>query len=48
VVAGIREDRAEQGLADGIRACGEILAAHLPIRPDDRNELPDAPRGGSR
>ncbi len=47
VVAGIREGRAEHGLADGIRACGEILAAHLPIRPGDRNELANAPRGES-
>jgi putative membrane protein len=44
VVAGIRAGRAEHGLADGIRACGEILAGHLPARPDDRNELPNAPR----
>ncbi len=45
IVAGIRAGRAEEGLADGIRACGAILSGHLPIRPDDRNELPNTPRG---
>ena len=45
VVAGISEDRAEVGLTDGIRLCGEILAERFPIRPGDRNELPDNPRG---
>ena len=45
IVTGIRAGRAEEGLADGIRACGEILAGRLPGRPDDRNELPNAPRG---
>ncbi len=46
IVTGIRERRAEAGLADGIRLCGEILSERFPIRPDDRNELPDTPRGG--
>jgi len=45
VVAGIRSGRADQGLIDGIRLCGEILARHFPPRPDDANELPDRPRG---
>jgi putative membrane protein len=46
VLAGIRAGHADQGLVAGIRRCGEILAAHFPPRPDDRNELPDRPRGG--
>ncbi|MFI5314829.1 MAG: TPM domain-containing protein [Myxococcota bacterium] len=46
VLAGIRAGRAEQGLIDGIRLCGEILGASFPPRPGDRNELPDRPRGG--
>ena len=46
VLAGIRAGRAEEGLIDGIRLCGEILAASFPPRADDRNELPDRPRGG--
>ncbi|MEX2205083.1 MAG: hypothetical protein WEF50_02540 [Myxococcota bacterium] len=44
IVAGIRENRAEAGLADGIRLCGEILSERFPIRPGDLNELPNTPR----
>jgi len=46
VLQGIRENRADEGLIDGIRLCGEILAGTFPPRPDDANELPDRPRGG--
>ena len=45
IVTGIKADRAEEGLADGIRLCGEILASRFPPRPDDTNEIPNAPRG---
>jgi putative membrane protein len=45
VLAGIRAGHADQGLIAGIRRCGEILAANFPPGPDDRNELPDRPRG---
>jgi putative membrane protein len=45
VLAGIRAGRADAGLVDGIRLCGEILTANFPRRADDRNELPDRPRG---
>jgi uncharacterized membrane protein len=31
-----------QGILHGIRKAGELLAAHFPHRPDDRNELPDS------
>ena len=45
VVAGIKERRAEAGLADGIRLCGEILSQRFPSRPGDVDELPNTPRG---
>jgi len=45
VIDGIKAKRAEEGLTDGIRICGEILAGRFPPRPDDTNELPDTPRG---
>jgi putative membrane protein len=47
IILGIKTDRAEEGLADGIRMCGEILADRFPPRPDDANELPNAPRGAT-
>jgi putative membrane protein len=45
VVRGIQAGAADVGLSDGIRLCGQILAGTFPPRPDDRNELPDRPRG---
>jgi putative membrane protein len=39
ILTGIREQRAEEGLVEAIRACGEILAARFPPRADDTNEL---------
>jgi putative membrane protein len=45
VLDGIRSGRADDGLVEAIRLCGEHLAAHFPRRPDDVNELPDRPRG---
>lgn len=32
-----------QGILHGIRKAGELLAAHFPRQPGDRNELPDGP-----
>jgi putative membrane protein len=46
VVEGIRRGQADEGLVEAIRLCGEILQRHVPAGPDDRNELPDRPRGG--
>jgi putative membrane protein len=40
--AGLRSDRAVEGLAAAIRRCGEILRAHLPAAPRHVNELPNA------
>ena len=45
VLEGIRAGRADEGLVEAIRSCGEHLAAHFPRQPDDRNELPNRPRG---
>ncbi|HXX48791.1 MAG TPA: TPM domain-containing protein, partial [Myxococcota bacterium] len=45
VLEGIRSGRADDGLVEAIRLCGEHLAAHFPRRADDVNELPDRPRG---
>ena len=38
-LSGIRERRAEEGLCEAIRTCGELLAAEFPPRPDDTDEL---------
>ena len=39
VVDGMKAGRAAGGLEQAIRKCGELLARHFPIRPDERNEL---------
>jgi putative membrane protein len=42
IVAGMREGRPGPALAEAIRRCGDLLAAHdLGRRPDDMDELPD-------
>jgi len=35
--------RFERGVVIGVRAVGDLLAAHFPARPDKPNELPDRP-----
>lgn len=30
-----------EGVVHAVRKAGELLAAHFPLQPDDRNELPD-------
>jgi putative membrane protein len=42
VAAAIRAGRAADGVCEVIAALGTTLAAALPPRPDDENELPDA------
>lgn len=45
LVAAIRAGRAADGMRQAITRCGEILAAHeVVLRPDDEDELSDAPR----
>jgi putative membrane protein len=42
IVAAIRAGRPADGVCEVISALGEVLAAGLPQRADDRNELPNA------
>jgi putative membrane protein len=39
LVDAIRRRRADEGLIEAIRTCGELLAARFPPRPDDVDEL---------
>lgn len=41
--AAFRARRFEDGIADGVRAVGDLLARHFPAGQADRNELPDQP-----
>jgi putative membrane protein len=41
LIAGVKADRAAQGMADAVAQVGVILAAHFPRSDDDINELPD-------
>lgn len=43
VTAGIRAGRFVDALVDALLAAGDRLAAGFPVRPGDRNELPDNP-----
>jgi uncharacterized membrane protein len=38
-----REGRYEEGALAGVRGVSDLLAAHFPVRPGDRNELADRP-----
>ena len=45
LVAGIREGKAPSAVVAAIDACGELLEERdVTLRPDDEDELPDAPR----
>jgi putative membrane protein len=45
LVAGIRRGRAAEAMRQAVTRCGEILAEHeVALRPDDEDELSDAPR----
>jgi putative membrane protein len=41
VVAGIRRGAIADGFVAAVARAGAVLAAHVPPRPGDRNELPD-------
>ena len=41
MLAGIRANRAEEGLCEAIGLCASLLAERFPRRADDVNELPD-------
>jgi putative membrane protein len=41
LVAGLKRDAIADGFVAAIARAGAILAAHVPPRPDDANELPD-------
>jgi putative membrane protein len=45
LIAGIRAGRAAESLIDAITRCGELLVKYEVVRrPDDEDELSDAPR----
>lgn len=39
IVEGIRQCRQGEAICEAVAAVGEVLAAHFPVKPDDRNEL---------
>jgi putative membrane protein len=42
IIAGLRRGSLREGLVDGIRSAGELLARHVPAPAErDPNELPD-------
>ena len=41
IISGIKSKTVTSGLITGLKRCGEILAEHFPIEPNDKNELPN-------
>ena len=41
IIKGIKTNRLTGHLCEAIAGCGELLAEHFPIQPDDENELTD-------
>lgn len=41
IISGIKQGNLANGYVNAIARCGEILATHFPIAPDDENELSD-------
>jgi uncharacterized membrane protein len=41
MIDGVRQGDLATGMTRAIARCGELLAPHFPIAPDDRNELRD-------
>lgn len=42
IIKGIKKGTLSKNLVSAIADCGDLLAKHFPIKPDDKNELPDA------
>jgi putative membrane protein len=42
IIRGIRNGQARSGICSAIEKCGNALAEHFPLKPDDTNELPNA------
>lgn len=41
IIRGVKEGKACAGICAAIESCGQALARHFPIKPDDVNELPN-------
>jgi putative membrane protein len=41
LISGIKSGDIAKGYADAIEKCGILLSQHFPIRPQDKNELPN-------
>ncbi len=41
IIKGVKENSLVKNLTESISECGELLAEHFPIEPDDKNELKD-------
>jgi putative membrane protein len=41
IITGIKQGKAAEGICAAVESCGQALAEHFPLRPDDINELPD-------
>lgn len=41
VTKGVREGRAGEALCQAVRACGDLIGTHFPIKSDDTDELPN-------
>ncbi len=41
IVSGIRSHRAAEAIGEAVTQVADLLEAHFPVRPDDRNELKD-------
>lgn len=41
--SGMKSHQLAKGFVPAVEKCGELLAAHFPIKKDDMNELPNYP-----